>query len=120
MARLRRRISIARLMAAVLVVALAFALLRPHWPIALFVAIALLIPIFVAGLPRTEVAAVLLIIVLTVLMLIPAMQHSNCRESAAGPALKAIAPASTPAPIPAGFLPGAPRDGGPRYSAYRL
>lgn len=58
MARLRRQVSMQRLLLAVLVVAIPFALLRTLWQIGLTLSIGLLIPVFVSGFTWAEVGLI--------------------------------------------------------------
>jgi len=109
-ANVRVRFSIARLMAAVLVSALAFALVRPfNFPnetplgVATVLAIGMLVPIFVAGLTGLEIVTILAIAVVLASLLTPSViDHHNPRVRAAraaaraAPAKKARAPMVPP------------------------
>ena len=95
----RLRFSIARLMAAVLATALAFALVRPFnlpiesaFPIAIVLAIGMLIPIFVVGLSWPDIAVIFAIALVMVALLMPTVLGHDpkkrrgraCRRGAGG------------------------------------
>ena len=102
MARFRRQISIARLCAAVLVVALAFAWLRP-WQMAISVAIGMLIPIFISGLAWIEVAVILAIAFVMGALMMPAVS-TRCYSGRK----PRVAPVTPAAPAPALIAPVTP------------
>jgi hypothetical protein len=101
--RIRLRFSIARVMAAVLSVALVFTVFRPTGlglPATCVLAFGVLIPIFVANLTGPEVAVIIAIMIVVAMMQIPPVLGHDPKKRAAALAKARAARAAAPSAVP--------------------
>jgi hypothetical protein len=99
MTRLRKRFSIARLLAAVAIVATNLGIIR-HATIALISSAAMLIPVFISGLALIEIGIVVVCAFIAVVLLIPPVEsasfHVKRRKTPATKAITAPTPSIPP------------------------